>query len=364
MKSCKISSTDEQSLLETLSFLRFPLIVCVVLCHSFISSAMANVEVECFAKSSFLLSKIVARVAVPNFLLISGYLFFRNIESFTPRLYCDKLKRRLRSVVIPYIFWNAVVILLYFVGQSLVPQLFSGENTRVCDYTPLEWVKAFWRVDGTISPINPPLWYVRNLLVMVVLSPLVYLLLKNRVVGVLFIATMLCLWLSCLPLNRALIWLFPKFIFFFSLGAWFAIHKVAVPKFRIGVFAVGLLLYVLAIAVVFVGRGVMDNIAYEVAILVGSMLVMYLANYLAGSRGWRVPVWLGSSYFFIFVYHYVPLALLQRLALRFFKPTTDVEFFAIYFSTFAVILLLGVGLFHLLKRLLPKFTAFILGSRA
>ena len=175
---------------------------------------------------------------------------------------------------------------------------------------------------------------------------------------------MLCLWLSCLPLNRALIWLFPKFVFFFSLGAWFAIHKVAVPKFRVGVLVVGLLLYALAIAGVFIGKGVMDNIAYEVAILVGSILVMYLAHYLVNSQGWRMPVWLSSSYFFIFVYHYVPLALLQRLALRFFKPTTDVAYFVIYFSTFAVILLLGVGLFHLLKRLLPKFTAFILGSRA
>lgn len=364
MKNCRITSNEESALLATFSFLRFPLIVLVVLCHSYMEGVMGNAEIACFARTSFVLSKIIARVAVPNFLLISGYLFFRNMESFSLRQYGDKLQRRTRSILVPYLVWNGVVILLFFVGQTIVPELFSGNNTRVCDYTLLDWAKAFWRVDGTMSPINPPLWFVRNLMVAVVLSPLLYWLLKNRVVGAIFIATMLALWLSVPSIEREVVWLQPKFYFFFSLGAWFALHKVAIPKFRVGVFSVGLSLYALAIAVVFIGRGVMDNIAYELAILIGSILVMYLAHYLVNSRGWRMPVWLGLSYFFIFVYHYVPQALLQRVALRFLKPTTNIEYFAIYFAVFAVILLLGIGLFHLLKRLFPKFTAFILGSRA
>lgn len=363
MKNCRTTSNAENNLLNTFAFLRFPLMMCVVLCHSFIESAMANAEVECFAKCSFVLSKIIARVAVPNFLFISGYLFFRNIENFTPRLYCDKLKRRLRSVVVPYLFWNAVVILLYFIGQSIVPQLFSGNNTRVCDYSFMEWVQAFWRVSGTESPINPPLWYMRNLMVIVVLSPLLYWILKNRTVGALFVATMLCLWLSCLPLNRALVWLTPKFTFFFSLGAWFALHRVEIPRFRYWVVAVGLLLYAAAIAGVFVGRGVADNIAYEVAILTGSVLVMYIAHYVVNNKGWRVPKWLSSSYFFLFVFHAIPLALLQRLLLRVLMPESNAEYFAIYFACFALILPLGIGAFYLMKRLLPRFTAIVLGNR-
>ena len=364
MKSCRITPIEENSLLATLSFLRFPLIVCVVLCHSYISSIAFTGASACFMKTSFVLSKIVARVAVPNFLLISGYLFFRNIEHFSLRLYGEKLQRRLRSVVVPYLFWNAVIILLYFVGQTVVPELFSGNNTRICDYTSLEWVKAFWRVDGTMSPINPPLWYVRNLLVAFVLSPLIYVLLKNRTIGAIFIAIMFALWFFVPAIGESVVWLQPKFLFFFSLGAWYAIHKVAVPKFKPVVVAVGIVLYVLAIAGVFVGRGKVDNISYELAILIGSLLVMYGTYYLVGTKGWHIPAWLSSSYFFIFVYHAIPLALLQRVALKFLKPATNGEYFAIYFVSFAVVLLLGVGLFHLLKRLLPKFTAFILGSRS
>ena len=363
MKHCRITSAEEKSLLETLSFLRFPLIVCVVLCHAYISGLALTEALGCFVKTSFVLSKIVARVAVPNFLLISGYLFFRNIESFTLQLYGDKLKRRLRSVVVPYLFWNGVVILLYFIGQSVVPELFSGANTKICDYTPLEWVKAFWRVDGTMSPINPPLWYVRNLLVVFVISPLLYALLKNRGVGAVFIAIMLLLWIFVPSIEMSVVWLQPKFIFFFSLGAWYAIHKVAIPKFRPAVVVGGVVLYALAIAGVFVYRGRVDNILYELAILIGSLLVMYCACYLVGTKGWRIPSWIGSSYFFIFVYHAIPLSLLMRVALRLLKPETNGEYFAIYFGSCIVILLLGVGLFHLIKRIFPKITAIILGSR-
>ena len=363
MKNCRIASNEENNLLNTFAFLRFPLMVCVVLCHSFMESAMANGEVECFVKSSFVLSKIIARVAVPNFLFISGYLFFRNVDSFTPRLYCDKLKRRLRSLVVPYLFWNAVVILLYFIGQSLAPQLFSGNQTRVCDYSFVEWVQAFWRVSGTVSPINPPLWYMRNLMVMILLSPILYQVLRNRVVGALFVVTMLSLWLSCLPLNRALVWLTPKFTFFFSLGAWFALHRAEIPRFRYWVVAVGLLLYVAAIVGVFVGRGRVDNMAYEVAILVGSAITMYVAHYGVNSKGWRMPEWLSLSYFFVFVFHAIPLALSQRLMLRIFAPDNNAEYFAIYFACFVLILSLSIGVFYLLKRLFPRLVAVVLGDR-
>ncbi|MBR6655222.1 MAG: acyltransferase [Alistipes sp.] len=364
MKSCRITSNEESALLAIFSFLRFPLIVLVVLCHSFMDSVMGNAEVACFANTSFVLSRVIANVAVPCYLLISGYLFFRNIESFTLRQYGEKLQRRVGSILVPYLFWNGVVILLFFVGQTIVPELFSGNNTRVCDYTLLDWVKAFWRVDGTMSPINAPLWFVRNLMVAVVLSPLLFWLLKNRVVGAIFNVTMLALWLFVPSIEREVVWLQPKFYFFFSLGAWFALHKVKVPKFRPAAIVIAGVLFVLAVTAIFFRRGRVGVLFYESALLIGSLLLMYGTYHIVKAKGWTVPAWLSQSYFFIFVYHYIPLALLQRVAVKFLKPTTNVEYFVIYFASFAVIVLLGVGLFHLLKRLFPKFTAFILGSRA
>jgi fucose 4-O-acetylase-like acetyltransferase len=362
MRTLNRYASDEEGVLATFSFLRFPLIVMVVICHAYIYKLPANHSVEGFAALSFVLSKIVARIAVPNFLFISGYLLFRGVENPSLRLYCEKLKRRLRTLVIPYIFWNLAIILLYFMGQTLVPDLFSGGNARVCDYTPLEWLQAFWRVDGTDSPINPPLWYMRNLMVLVVLSPVVYLLLKNRVVGALFLVTMLGLWLG-VPKCGEVVWLQPKVVFFFSLGAWFSIHRVAFPKFRLSATAVLLFLYIAAIVGTLSTVGEWQRFVYEVAILLGMPLSLYVAHYLVTVKGWQVPSLLSSSYFFIYLYHYIPQALVQRVMLRVLSPATNGGYLVIYIFSVVVTLFAGVLLFHLIKRFLPKTTAFILGNR-
>ena len=90
---------------------------------------------------------------------------------------------------------------------------------------------------------------------------------------------------------------------------------------------------------------------------------MYLAHYLAGNRGWRVPKGLSDSYFFIYLFHYIPQALIIRVLLRVVGPTTNVEYFAIYFGSFIAIVMLSVGLFWVLQKIAPKITAFMLGNR-
>ncbi len=76
-------SSDKELLSQTISFLRFPLIVGVVLIHSqFIGVVINGVEqVETtdypvFSAVSYLVSNIFASVAVPLFFFFSGFLFF------------------------------------------------------------------------------------------------------------------------------------------------------------------------------------------------------------------------------------------------------------------------------------------------
>lgn len=361
MDNLKNRVVEDNAVLAMSSFLRFPLMVLVVLSHAYIAKSGGAP----FAYTSFIISKIIGNMVVPCFFVISGYLFFRNVEGFSFSLYRDKLWRRVKSLVLPYIIWNGLVLLLYFIGQSLVPHLFSGANTRVADYSLLDFVKAFWIVDGTQSPINPPLWYIRDLMVLVLLSPVIHFVLSKRWMGVVFMLLMLGLWLSGDAVNSAVVWLQPKSIFLFSLGGWYALHKVEVVKFRWWLFAVGLALCGVAVVAFFLSKGFhwQQLFCYEVAILSGTMTILYAAYHLAGKRGLRIPDFLSQSNFFIYVFHYIPLALLLRVLVKFVTPTTDVGWFAIYFGSFAVILAVSVAVFHLINRLLPKTTTFILGNR-
>ena len=55
----------------------------------------------------------IARIGVPLFFFISGFLFFY-YDDFSKNVYLGKIKKRFKSLVVPYIFWNLVVVGFYF----------------------------------------------------------------------------------------------------------------------------------------------------------------------------------------------------------------------------------------------------------
>lgn len=355
---------EDESMSAMVSLLRFPLTALVVLSHAYIGGLSLVGALTPYVLTSYIIAKIVGNMAVPCFLFVSGYLFFRNIDNFSLRTYGDKLWRRARTLLLPYIVWNALILLLFFIGQSVVPQLFSGRNMAVADYSWVEWLKAFWVVDGTQSPINAPLWYIRDLLVLVVLSPIIYHALKQRWVGVAFLTLMLGLGLSGDVVNGAIVWLQPKYIFLFSLGAWLALHRVQIPRFRWLPFVFAVMICGGLTAGFFLCKDIwLRRFMYELTILVGTLSILYVSHFLAGVKGWRVPSFLGRSSFFIYLFHYIPLALLSKVLLKVVAPTTNVEYFAIFFGSAIAILALCVAAFHVMHRLLPKTTSLLLGGR-
>ena len=56
------------------------------------------------------------QIAVPGFFMISGYLFYRD---FDWNLLAGKWKRRISSVLVPYILWNFLYYMGYVVGSRL-----------------------------------------------------------------------------------------------------------------------------------------------------------------------------------------------------------------------------------------------------
>lgn len=360
MERAKYSTVEDGAMLTTASFMHFPLMMIVVLNHIYISGLKLGAGVDAFVVGSYTLSKIVGNMAVPCFFFISGYLFFRNVESLSVKLYCDKLRRRVQTLLQPYLLWNLLILALYAIGQMAFPSLFSGANTKIADYSVAEWAQAFWCVEGTQSPINPPLWYIRDLMVMVVLSPLLYCLMKNRVAGALFLCVMLALaMVNYMPI----VWLQPRFILPFGLGVWGALHGLPQLRFRGWVALIAVLLCGAGVVGFFMTEGALKYAILQATILVGASLLLYTSRYLAVVRGWRVPKLLNRSYFFIYLFHYIPLALMMRVLRKVVEPTTNVEYFAIYFGSFIAIVMLSVGLFWVLQKIAPKTTAFMLGNR-
>ena len=151
----------------------------------------------------------LTRFAVPTFFIISGYLFFNNVTD--PADIYPRIKKRTRTLLIPYLFWCTVFIVIVALGSLMIKsntEYFLLLSER--DY--LGFIKyIFW------APAAFHLWYVKDLYLIVLTSPILYVVLKKypfTILALLFI------------LNVAGVFMpFTQGLFYFSIGATYALKS-------------------------------------------------------------------------------------------------------------------------------------------
>src|SRR4051812_48092296 len=95
--------------LTRLDVLRFPLIVLIVYLHAcgftanFANGSRSLTDAGIVAGVQIVMGS-AARIAVPLFFMMSGFLFFRG-AGFSARIYRAKLRSRARSLLVPFLFW-------------------------------------------------------------------------------------------------------------------------------------------------------------------------------------------------------------------------------------------------------------------
>lgn len=369
-----LNKNSEELLLKTIDWLRFPLIVGVVFIHTDFSALslkgidsinLANYPI--FTVISSLFSKIIFEICVPLFFFISGYLFFYKTAGFTAKIYFQKLKKRVRSLFIPYIFWNLIVLLLLFLAQYfLVGGLVSGKNKPIADFSLSDWIWSFWdtsKINPDLHkslPINSPLWFIRDLMVIVLVSPVIYFIIKK--IGVYAIITFGLLWFlnpfyyipGCSTVS----------LFFFSAGAYFSIKQKNIIEIIKPNFTFICPLYVLIIATeTYFYYHNLSNELYCVGILTGMALALSITAYFIGSGKWKAEAYLSKSSFFIFAYHRLPLVFVIKLLFTFIHPQSEMALLLLYIICPAIVIGFGLVAHRILGKISPKFTSMISGGR-
>lgn len=116
------------------------------------------------------------KFAVPMFFCISGYLFARNITCWKD---CAKLKKKVRTLVIPYILWN-LIFAMYYVVMDIIPGV-SQCNNHPKAITHLFHEPLFSALsDLFIKPFAYQLWFLRDLIAMFVFAPLLWWIAKKK----------------------------------------------------------------------------------------------------------------------------------------------------------------------------------------
>ena len=164
----------DQRLSEVVRALRFPLIVLVVFIHVPLASSEGQIFPFAFPGNGYtwyqyisqLVSFVLGDVAVPMFFLFSGYYMFAKPKAWcTKAIYVAEMKKRWGTLILPYVIWCTLSLL---VDQGML--LAKGE--------PLPWTDlgaSLSRLGYTflLGPENYPLWYVRDLIILAFLAPVV-----------------------------------------------------------------------------------------------------------------------------------------------------------------------------------------------
>lgn len=349
-----------------ISNIRLPLCVLIVFMHCkppvFLSHhAAISDSYPAFNMFHGFLSDFIFCLCVPLFFIISGYLFFVNIEQFQKRTYCEKLHRRLHSLLIPYLVWNSVTFLLYYLGSLAITPMPSGKAATCFSLSDFIW--SFWNIghvygDASFTGLvlNIPLWYVRDSIVMSILSPLIYfLLLKSKGFILLVFAV---LWAGDLmpdfyaPSDQAL--------FFFSLGAYAGIQKFIIPeKWSDKRCYLLFFAYSLIVIVISYFQSIRTDVFWgwfkHINSLGGMASILLIALRLTRKKETWIPSSISSGSFFLYAFFTMPLLLLQKLFVPFFEPFGSSGMLACFFICSTLVILSGLFCYWCMKHLAPAW---------
>lgn len=303
-------------------------------------------------------SGIICRIATPLFMLISSVLLYRR-----PFTWADNMKKKLRTVAVPYLFWNSVWVLVFFIGQSIpyFTTFFPNTDKLVRNFGVLEWIMVYtgnplgsWASDW--YPFYYPFWFLKDLFIFNLLAPAIRRAIDKAPVTVLSIA------LLCWFCNVHLFLFGTETFLFFLLGCYVVRYRLDIRLIdNIRLF--DLLPVYAAIIVVQYLWGHLFPFASNLTLLLGVVVFIRLSRTLyLHSQSRKFFTWISSYVFIIYSCHEFTLSFSRKLLGRLLPQMVSVQIFA-YLLLPLIITALCVLVAVILQKLLPRFYGLVTGGR-
>lgn len=290
--------TISKEISETIRFMRFPLAVLVVFIHA---NGMGGAH--------FIMARIVAQIAVPLFFMISGCLFFNGVEKWDWNKYISNLQKRIYSLVIPYILWITLWLLFnaFFLHDGntidyIKCHLYLGIFVH-CNITDTGYIDWSGHMGMMRVPLLIPFWYIRDLMIVVIFSPIIYWMLRK--VRIVYISILLLMYVTMFnPLDglidtRALV--------FFSLGG-FISYKHIEASFSPKIAVFSSILFFLFVIINISLRQLLP-----ITVLIGMTAFYTVSYWMVNSMHVTIPKCFVNSTFFVFAFHYFILTLIESM---------------------------------------------------
>lgn len=298
------------------------------------------------------------------FFFISGFLFFYKSGTFNRNIYGKKVKSRIKSLLVPYIIWNFIGFLVLSV--KCLP-LLSGIFPGVADvqYNFTTFLDCFWAFvypnadSSVLQPINYPFWFVRDLMIVVLCTPLLYWFIKYTKVIVVFLMGY-CWFFNIIPAT----WIpSSEALFFFSAGAYLSISgKNVLTVFRNFHYIIPL--YVLMIILdTFTKDYFVNNYIHHLGILLGIISVFLIVSHYLYKGKIIIDGLLLNGSFFVFAMHALFIGEFGKVVIQFGHIQSPYLLIVVYAFIPVLTILICLGTYRILRSVLPRLTTLLVGGR-
>ena len=337
---------------RTIDYLRLPLAVLIVLAHT----AALGVNSSHPVYSTLCIVIRIARIATPCFFLFSGYFFFSRLEGdWDTEAWIAKLKKKVRTLLVPYILWNIIAAVAIWGYRWTFAKAHGSTYPGFIEHITA-W-GGLWDQSSAL-PFDGPLWFLRYLIVFSIAAPVFWLFIKyTRIFGI----ALLTLAFLCSSV-------IPEGVVFFGWGAWFRISgKNFLDEFNKARWAALILLILTVISLLTSSQRIPElyEISKKLFILPGIIFTMLLAGRGIASGVLKTNAFLTEATFFIYASHNILIlhdfshwAILHLLPFR----GEWMECLDLFLRP-AVAVLICLGLYWLMNKITPRTLALLTGGR-
>lgn len=328
---------NDKSITTAISWLRFPLIIGIVMSHGYQCPDLSDPNVSSLFYVHAYIRTHIVMLCTPLFYLFSGYLYFREGE-LNREIYLRKTRNRLITLLLPYLIWNFVAFLFHAV------RMYGPLNVKeIC--SAFTW-HIFWDYND-IYPYNIPLWFMRDLFVVSLFSPLIYVLMKKTRGWFLVVPLFLFVTETYSRING----FSARAVLFFSFGAMISLlcndmFETFFQKRKI-LLCIALLISVFGLKYSFMAR---------LFVPFGVMAVLGFTIYAARKQMIKPNAFLVSSVFFIYTIHGFTINgfVLSRYAMMISDSCHPALVLFRNLTAPFITVALCLAVFWLLKHILPK----------
>ncbi len=253
-----------------------------------------------------------------------------------------------------------MILGLLAIAQSLpaTQVFFSGKNDPISTFKIYDYFNAIIGIDR--YPISYQFWFIRDLIAMVFLVPVIQLILKTTpklFLGIIFILWFFNLWLIYIPSAVA-------FTFFYA-GAFIANSSFDFFS-RIDKYGQPMMLayFIILLVDTLTKNYSFNSYIHNTGILFGIVSVLYATKILLNNKNSRTfLLWSQNYSFFVFAIHEPLQTIIRKLFFKIMPPISDFMLLVYYFIIPTFVIALSIIIHIVLKSITPKFVSIITGSR-